>query len=83
MRGIHVEVQQQRQLFEGGMRQQLGFIIDENRVLLLALVETHDGFGDLAHQVAAVVCGNQVQFQRELPQQVESRSQVQCRYRTL
>ena len=56
------------------MWQQLGFVADENRVLLLALIETHDGFRDLAHQVAPVVCRNQVQFQRQLPQQVESRS---------
>ena len=73
VRRIHVEVQQQRELFEGGMRQQLGLVADENRVLLLALIETHDGFGDLAHQVAPVVRRDQVQFQRELPQQVESR----------
>src|SRR6266550_520669 len=31
---IHIEVQQQRELFERGMAQQLGFIADENRVLL-------------------------------------------------
>jgi cell division protein FtsB len=31
MRRIHVEVEQQRELFEGGMRQQLGFVADENR----------------------------------------------------
>ena len=31
MRRIHVEVQQQRKLFEGGMGQQLGFVADENR----------------------------------------------------
>ena len=53
--GIHVEVEQQRKLFEGGMAQQLSFVADENGVLLFALVETHDGGGDLAHQVAAVV----------------------------
>src|ERR1700694_2657951 len=74
MRRIHIEVEQQRKLFEGGMRQQLGLVADENRVLLLRLVETHDGFRDLAHQVAPVVRRDQVQFQRELPQQVESRS---------
>src|SRR5712692_5609093 len=56
------------------MRQQLGFVADENRVLLLALVEAHDGFGDLAYQVAPIVRRDQVQFQSELPQQVERRS---------
>ncbi len=53
--GIHVEVQQQGKLFERGMTQQLGFVADENRMLLLTLIEVHDGLGDLAHQVAAVV----------------------------
>ena len=43
-------------------------------MLLLALIEAHDGFGDLAHQVAAVVRRDQVQFQGQLAQQVESRS---------
>jgi len=36
---IHVEVQQQRQLFEGGMAQQLSLVADENEMLLFALVE--------------------------------------------
>jgi hypothetical protein len=35
-------------------------------VLLFALVETHDGFRDLTHQVAPVVRRDQVQFQREI-----------------
>ena len=73
-RGIHVEVQQQRQLFQGGMRQQLGFVADENGMLLFALVETHDGIGDLAHQVAAEVRRLQVQFQGDLAQQVQRRA---------
>ena len=72
--GIHVEVQQQRELFEGGMAQQLGFVADENGMLLLALIETHDGFGDLAHQVAAVVRRFQIQFQGQLAEQIQSRS---------
>src|SRR5438445_3190020 len=53
--GIHVEVQQQGKLFERGMAQQLGFVADENGMLLLTLIEAHDGLGDLAHQIAAVV----------------------------
>ena len=32
------------------MAQQLSFIADENGMLLLALVEMHDGFRDLAHR---------------------------------
>ena len=72
--GIHVEVEQQRDLFQGGMAQQLGFVADENGVLLLALVETHDGFGDLAHQVAAIVCRLQIQFQGQLAEQIQSRA---------
>ena len=43
-------------------------------MLLLALVETHDGFGDLAHQVAAVVRRLQIQFQGDLAEQIQSRS---------
>ena len=70
--GIHVEVEQQRKLFEGGMAQQLGFVADENGVLLFALVETHDGVGDLAHQVAAVVRRFEIQFQGQLAEQVQS-----------
>jgi hypothetical protein len=54
MRGIHIEVEQQWELFEGGMRQQLGFVADENRVLLLGLVEAHDGFGDPRHLGAEI-----------------------------
>src|SRR6516164_8469182 len=56
------------------MSQQLGFVTDENGMLLLALIETHDGAGDLAHQVAAVVGRFQVQFLRQLAEQVEGRS---------
>src|SRR2546429_9924040 len=36
---VHVEVQQQGELFEGGVGQQLGFIADENGVLFLSLIE--------------------------------------------
>ncbi len=60
--GIHIEVEQQRELLQGGMAQQLSFVADENGVLLFTLVETHDGVCDLAHQVAAVVRRRQVQF---------------------
>src|SRR5580658_4593964 len=56
------------------MRQQVGFIADQNGMLLFALVQTHDGSGDLAHQVAAEVCRLQVQFQGDLTQQVQRRA---------
>ena len=56
------------------MAQQLGLVADENGMLLLALVETHDGVGDLAHQVAAVVRRFQIQFQGQLAEQIQSRS---------
>src|SRR2546426_8501666 len=55
------------------MAQQLSFVADENGVLLLALIETHDGIGDLAHQVAAVVRRFQVQFQSQLAEQIQGR----------
>jgi hypothetical protein len=48
------------------MAQQLGLIADENGVLFFALVEVHDGLGDLAHQIAAVVRRLQIQFQGDL-----------------
>jgi hypothetical protein len=50
------------------MRQQVGFIVDENWMLVLALVEAHDGAGNLAHQGAAEVRWFQVQFQGESAQ---------------
>jgi hypothetical protein len=72
--GIHVEVQQQREFFERRMRQQVRFVADENRVLLLALVQPQDGFGDLAAQIAAPARRFQVQLQRHLAQQVQRRA---------
>ena len=48
------------------MAQELSFVADENGMLLFAQVEMHDGFGDLAHQVAAVVRRLQTQFQGDL-----------------
>ena len=72
--GIHVEVQQQGELFQGGMRQQVGFIADQNGMLLFALVQAHDGAGNLAYQVAAEVCRLQVQLQGDLAQQVQRRT---------
>ena len=65
-RGIHIEVQQQRELFQRRMRQQLRFVADENGMLLLALVQAHDGLGDLAHQIAAPVRRFQIQLRRDL-----------------
>src|ERR1017187_3621302 len=54
------------------MAQQLRFVADENRVLFFALVEIHDGGGDLTHQVAAVVCRLEVEFQGQLAKQIQS-----------
>lgn len=34
---------QQRKLLERRMAQQLGFVADQNRVLLFALIQPHDG----------------------------------------
>src|SRR6202035_5081812 len=55
------------------MAQQLSFVADQNGVLLLGLVETHDGIGDLAHKVAAVVRRLQIEFQGQLAEQIQSR----------
>src|SRR5664279_6513872 len=55
------------------MAQQLSFVADENGVLLLGLIEAHDGVRDLSHQVAAVVCRLQIQLQGQLAEQVQSR----------
>ena len=54
------------------MRQQVGFIADQNGMLFFALVQTHDGIGNLAHQVAAEVGRLQVQFQGDLAQQLKA-----------
>src|SRR5580700_777962 len=43
-------------------------------MLLFALVQTHDGAGNLAHQVTAEVRRLQVQFQGDLTQQVQRRA---------
>ena len=51
----------------------LSFVADENGMLLFALVEIHDGRGDLAHQVAAVVCRLEIEFEGQLAKQVQSR----------
>jgi hypothetical protein len=56
------------------MRQQMGFIADQNGMLLFTLVQAHDGIGNLAHQVAAEVRRRQVQFQRDLAEQVQCRA---------
>lgn len=53
------------------MAQQLGFVADEQGVLLLAAVETHQGLGDLAHQVAAVMGGFQIQFHGQEAEQIQ------------
>src|SRR5258708_27798192 len=72
MGGIHVEVEQQRKLLEGGMGQQLGFIANENGMLLFALVKIHDGGGDLAHQISAVVRWLEVELQGQLAKEIQS-----------
>jgi hypothetical protein len=53
-------------LFQRRVRQQVRFVADENRVLLLALVQAHDGVGDLPHQIAAEVRRGQLQRQGHL-----------------
>src|SRR5439155_19114716 len=65
-RRIHIEVEQQRKLLERGMREQLGFIADEDGMLLLRLIEAHDGLRNLTRQIAAIVSGLEVEFEREL-----------------
>src|SRR5205807_808881 len=44
---------------------------DENGMLLFTLIKTHDGLGDLAHQIAAVVRRFQIEFQCQLAEQIE------------
>src|SRR5262245_16228397 len=56
------------------MAQLLGLIADENGMLLFTPVEMHDGCGDLARQVAAVVRWLQSQFQSDLTEQIQSGS---------
>src|SRR5450755_3957364 len=56
------------------MRQQMRFITDQNRMLLLALNEPHHCVGDLPHQIATTVRRLQVQSQCDLPQQIQSRA---------
>jgi hypothetical protein len=56
------------------MQQQVGIIADQNGMLLFALVQAHDGAGNLTHQVAAKVRRLQVQFQGDLAQQVQRRA---------
>ena len=56
------------------MRQQLRFVADENGMLLLALVQSHDGLRDLAHQIAAPMRRFQIQLPRHLAQQIERRA---------
>jgi hypothetical protein len=58
-------------LFQGVVAQQLGLVADQDRVLFFALVQAHDGFRDLAHQIDAVVGRFQVQFERQLTEQVQ------------
>jgi hypothetical protein len=56
------------------MRQQMRFVADENRMLLFALIQAHDGVGNLAHQVATEVRRLEVQRQCDLAQQIERRA---------
>jgi len=65
---IHVEVEQQRKLLQSGVAQQMGFIANQNGMLFFALVQTHDGVGDLTDQIPAAARWLQVQFARHLSQ---------------
>src|SRR5262249_43916474 len=49
VRRVHVKVQQQRELFEGGVAQQVCLVQDKQGMLFLALLQTHDGVRDLAY----------------------------------
>ncbi len=68
--------------FERGMTQQVNFIVDQNRVLFLALVQAGNGLGDLAYQTTVIVPRLQAQFHCHLTEQVEPRAchPVQIRY---
>ena len=74
MRGLYVEIQQERQLLQSGVPQQLRFVADEDGMLLLAFVEVYGGLGDLADQIAAIVRRLQVQLQRQLAEQIQGRT---------
>src|SRR5262249_29701506 len=63
------------------MWQQMGFIADQNRMLLIVLVQTHDGACDLAHQITAEVRRFQIQFQGDLAQQVHPSPEEKCTWR--
>src|SRR5215831_19102450 len=56
------------------MSQQLGLVADENGMLLFALIEMHDGFGYLAHEIAAVMRWLEIQLEGQLAEQIQSRS---------
>src|SRR5437899_8915375 len=56
------------------MRQQVSFIADENRMLLLTLIQVHDGAGDLPDQVAAKMCRLQIESESDLAQQIQGRA---------
>jgi hypothetical protein len=56
------------------MAQELGFVKDQYRMLLFALVEPDDRLRDLARQIAAHMSGLEIEFQRDLPQQVQGRT---------
>src|SRR5919109_794360 len=60
------------ELFQSGMAQQVGLVTDEDRMLLLALIQTHDGLGDLTDQIPAATRRLEVQFARQLPQQIQA-----------
>src|SRR5919109_1519867 len=56
------------------MAQKLSFIADENGMLFLTLIQTHNGLRDLARQIAAIVRRLQIEFQRHLAEQIEGRA---------
>ena len=56
------------------MRQQMRLVTDQNRMLLLALIQAHHRIGDLPHQATTRVRRLQVQPQSDLPQQIQRRA---------
>src|SRR5579864_4188680 len=74
MGGVHVEVEQQRQLLQSSVAQQLRLIADEDGMLLLVFVQMHDGFRDLANEIAAIVSRFEIQLQGQLAEQIQGRS---------
>src|SRR3974390_3232936 len=58
------------------MVEEVGFVADQQGMLFLVLVQTHDGFGDLPYQITAAASRFEVQFTRQLPQKIRARSET-------